>query len=98
MSAPNVSGRNAGIEHFPGHRKAEMRAVTDIDLEAAGDRLVHHRMQPPVLSDKPAGMTGERVGQDIARLQQVEYIGQDAVGIDAALAAAGNCQSWPKWM
>src|SRR6267143_545762 len=64
-----------------------MRAVADIDLQAARDRLAHHWVNPPVLPDKTARVTGERVGEHIARLEQIEDVGQDAVGIDPPLAA-----------
>ena len=79
--------QDAGVEHLLRHRKAEMRAVADIDLEAARDRLAHHRVHPSVLPDKAAGMAGEGVGEHIARLEQIENVGQDAVGIDPPLAA-----------
>src|SRR5439155_12863713 len=63
------------------------------DLEAARDRLAHHRMNPPILADKPAGVPREGMRQDVTRLQQVEDIGQDPVGIDAVLIAG---RQWPE--
>jgi len=62
--------------------------MADIDPEPARDRLAHDRVHPPVAPDKAAGMPGERVGKDIARLQEVEDVGQDAVGVDRPSAIA----------
>src|SRR5205814_1498250 len=80
-------GQDARVEHLLRHRKAEMRAVADIDLETARDRLTHDRVNPPVLADKAAGVTCEGMRQNVARLEQVEDVRQDAVGIDPRLAA-----------
>ena len=44
-------------------------------------RLAHHRMELAVLVDEAAGMAREGMGQDIARPQDLQHVGQDRVGI-----------------
>jgi hypothetical protein len=56
MSAPSVSGHDAGIERDARHAVAEMRAVADVGLEAHRQRLLDDRVQLALLVDEAAGM------------------------------------------
>ena len=39
--------------------------MADVGLEAARQRLAHHRMDLAVLVDEAAGMTGERMRENV---------------------------------
>jgi hypothetical protein len=52
MSAPSVSGTMPASSTVRATVKAEMRAMTDVDLQAARDRFAHQGMQTAVLADE----------------------------------------------
>ena len=78
---PEGVRHDAGIQDPARHVEAEVRAVPDVDPESARHRLLHHRMQAPGSVDEPARVTGERVGQDVARPQELDHLGEHRVGV-----------------
>src|SRR5437667_2090068 len=63
-------GNDTGSNRFFGETIGEVAAVTDIDLQAAIERRLNHRMHFTLAVNEAAGMTRERMRQHIAFSQQ----------------------------
>ena len=72
---------HAGVEHALGHLEGKMRAVADVDAHAARDGLEHDGVDLAFLGDEAAGMAGEGMRQDVARLHDRHQFADQFVGV-----------------
>src|SRR6266568_2151634 len=72
---------DAGLENDPRLLDAEMDAPADVDPDAAHDGLGDDRMDFARGGDERAGMPRERMGQDVALVEQRQHLIEDRVGI-----------------
>ena len=81
-------GRNdAGGDRLLGEPIGEMAAVTDVDLQAAIERGLDHRMHLALAIDEAAGMARERMRQHVALAQQRDHALQNRIDVLAVGAA-----------
>ena len=59
-------GNNASGDRLLGETIGEVTAVTDVDLQAAIERGLNHRMNFTLTVDEAAGMACERMRQHVA--------------------------------
>src|SRR6516162_5722905 len=73
-----------------------MTAMSHVDLETHINGRSNDRMDLAGLVDKPSRMTGERMGENVARLQQFDRAVDDGVGIQTFRALRWQCPQLAK--
>jgi hypothetical protein len=98
MSAPSVSGTSPGLQAEARHAEREVAAVAHVHLQARSSAAPHDGVQLAVPVHEAAGVAGEGVRQDVARLHQLHHCGRIVSGSTRPSPPSGGAQSWPKWM
>src|SRR5262249_17409908 len=82
-------GHDAGIECYACRAKTQMPAAADVDARPELHRLEDERVNLAVRRDEGAGVLGERMRDDVARIEQWNHIAQHRVRIDPRAGLVG---------